>query len=113
VNPAALGRKREDRERVGVLAADERAHRAELALEGAEGVAEAAHVHQALAHGWHELLVLADDRTVRPEVDLSVEHGAERLRQLFAHADDDVGVRRASSAAQRVDLRAGNFDPRS
>jgi len=96
--------------RVRVLAADERAHRPELALKRAERVAEPAHVHQALAHGRNELLVLADQRAVRADVHLRVEHRAQRARQLFAHAHHDVGVRRARRAAQRVDLGAGDLD---
>ena len=110
VDARALGDQREHRERVGILAADQPAHRAELAGEGAEGVAVAAHVHQPLADRRHDLLVLADERAVRADIDLRVEHGAGGLRQLLAHADHHVGVGVARGRAQRLGLRARDLD---
>ena len=107
VNAGAFGDQREHRERIGVLAADQPRHRPELGREGAEGVAIAAHVDQPLADRRHDLLVLADDRAVRPEIDLRVEHGAGGVRQLLAHADDDIGVGVAGGFAERRGLGPG------
>ena len=88
----AFGSKREHGERIGVLAADEAAHRPELGLKCTEGVAESAHVHQPLADGRHDLLVLADEHTVRSDVDLAVEHRPQGVGTLFADADHHIGL---------------------
>jgi hypothetical protein len=107
VDARALGGEREDRERIGVLAADQPAHRAELGLERTESIAEPAHVDQALADRRHDLLVLADQGAVRPEVDLRVEHRPGRVRDLLAHADDHVGIRLAGGRGERGRFRPG------
>ena len=60
-------------------------------------------------HRRHDLLVLADQVPVRPDVDLRVEHRTERVRHLLAHADHDVGVGVARGRTQLRNLGAGDF----
>ena len=67
-------------------------------------------MHEPLADRRHDLLVLADQRAVRADVDLAVEHGADGVRHLLAHADHHIGVGVARRRAQRVDLGPGNLD---
>ena len=110
VDARTFGGEREHGQRIGVLAADEAAHRAELGLERPEGVAIAAGVHQPLTHGGHDLLVLANQRAVGAEIDLGVEHGAERVRHLLAHAHHHIGVGVACGLAERRGLGARDFD---
>ena len=110
VDAGAFGGEREHRQRVRVLAADQAAHRSELGLERAERVTEAAHMHQPLADRRHDLLVLADQRAVRRDIDLAVEHRPDGIRHFFAGADHDIGVGVARRRAQRVDFRTRDFD---
>src|SRR6266850_3932401 len=110
VEARAFGGERKHGKRVGILAADQTAHGPEFRLERPESVAEPSAVHEPLAYRGDELLVLAEQLAVGPDVDLRVEHGPDRPRQLLAHSHDDVGVRRARGGAERVDLRARYFD---
>ena len=57
---AATLQQREHCQRIGILTADEAAHRPKFALKRTECVAEAAHMHQPFADGRHDFLVLAD-----------------------------------------------------
>src|SRR5262249_11445014 len=77
VDARALGRERKDRQRIGIFAANEPAHRPEFGLESTESVPETAHMHQALADRRHDLLMLADQRAMRTDIDLRVEHGSD------------------------------------
>ena len=93
MNARAFRGEGEDRQRIRILAADQPAHRPVLTRKCAERVAEAAHVHEALTDRRHDLLMLAYERAVRPDIDLGVEHGADRVRHLLANTDDYICVR--------------------
>jgi len=67
-------------------------------------------MHEPLAHGGRNLAVLADDRAVRAEIDLGVEHRAHGIRNLLADADHDVGIGIPRSSRQRPRLRSRNLD---
>ncbi len=79
VDAGALRGEPEHSQRVGILTADQPAHRSEFGLERAKGIAEAAHMYQPLTHSGHNLLMLAKEIAVRTNPDLGVEHGAEGL----------------------------------
>ena len=110
VDARALGRQREDRERVRVLAAHEGAHRPEFGPEGAERVAVTARVDEALADCRHDLLVLADERPVRREIHLRVEHRSDRAGNLLAQPDDDIGLCVPCGSGERRNLRTRDLD---
>jgi hypothetical protein len=58
VDARALGGQRKHRKRIGILAANQRAHRTEFGLEGPEGVAEAAHMDEPFADRRHDFWCL-------------------------------------------------------
>lgn len=95
---------------IGVLAADERAHRAEGRGVRPERIAPAAGVDQPLAHRGDQLLVLAEDAPVGADVELGVEHGAGGVGPLLAQADHrrEAGV--AAGAAQALGRIARDHD---
>ena len=107
VDTRALGGQRKHRQRIGILTADQTAHRPELGRERAEGVAKAAHMHEALANGRHDLLMLADQAAVGAEIELRVKHGADGLRHFFADTDHHIGIGVARRGPQ-----GGGFRPR-
>jgi hypothetical protein len=70
----------------------------------------AAGVYQPFSNRRHDLLVLADEPAVRPDVELCVERRAQRVRQLLTDADDDISIRVARGHAERIRFGAGDFN---
>src|SRR5262249_47110994 len=83
VDARAFGRERKDRQRIGIFAANEPAHRPEFGWESTESVPETTHMHQTLANRRHDLLMLANQRSMRTDIDLRVEHGSDGIGNLF------------------------------
>lgn len=109
VNARAFRREREHRQRIGILAANQPAHRPEARLKGSERIAVTAGMHQPLADRRHDLLVLADERAVGADVKLGVEQCADRVRNFLAHADDHVSAGGTRRGAQGRRLGPRNF----
>ena len=109
VDAGALRGQGEDGKGIGVLAADQCADRPELGLERTERVAESSHMHEPLADGRHDLLMLADQRAVGREIDLRVEHGAQRVGHLLAHPDHHIRVGFPRRARELLGLWSGDF----
>ena len=110
VNARTLRDQREHRERIGILAANQAAHRPKCALERAESVAMAAGMDEPLADGRHDLLMLANERAVRADIKLGVEQGADGVRNFFAQPHDDIGAGVLRRGAQRRGFDPGNFN---
>src|SRR6185437_14371352 len=106
----AFRNQREDCERIGILAANEPAHRPKLTRKCPERVAVSARMDQALTNRRHDFLVLADKRAVRAYINLGVEHRPRGLWKFLADSDHNVGVCGARGAAQCIGFRTGNFD---
>src|SRR5579863_10488965 len=106
----ALGEQREASERIGVLAADQRAYSSSLCLDDPQSAAIAIRPCELFPIGRHQLAMAVQNASVVSNQEVGIPDACRTDRRAFVDSDRDDDAMAPRGFLQAGDLRPGNLD---